>query len=563
MQPNELILQILLPEQTLKKLSFCSSNKPQRVAEWASLLRPTQIATTSAMLYQALPELNQLDTNMHARFDMLEALRPYVQDTISGLSKSFLHQPISLPPEAQKSAVIAQALQKHMVDGYLLCIRDTVLGKRTKGKQDPKFITALHRAITGIGFLFLRSYQIYTQPPKGVWQTLHNLFQLADQYEVLDQRLPDDVQRLAKVSSIQSAYLRIILLATARPHQLSQNNVAAIYDAFGEWAELLRFTLDLSDDPDCFFYVNLRRDAGPLYKSRVGSDEQDDLLIELNFKQLMGQLTKQSRESLDEINNNGFTLSKEISTSLLDHLLDTWGNIPQRKHDRREAQMTADIGVGLTDCHYFICSGQDFETFLRSSASTSEIENASRGGFTPRDAFASTSQNFDKPVNRVEVQNISQSGYCLLWKSNAPIRVESGDLVTIKEYGKRVWTVGVVRWIRQKKQASQLGVQVLSDKAQPYAIALTYDMGGYSDYMRALFLPQSQFTDDPPTLITPSAPFQEYDRVRILDGKKTLTAKLDERIFSTGSIQQFSFHAVDSATADKHGKSSGKGGGWG
>ena len=557
MQPEELIQTIPTPKPSLKKLSFCDSNKPQRVIEWASLLRPTQIEVTSSMLYKALPELNQLITSSQARFQMLEALRPYVQNAIAGLSKSFLHKPISLPPDAQKSAVIAQALQKHMVDGYILVVKAAVESKKNKSTADTMFSTSLHRAMTGIGLLFMRSYQIYTQPTKGLWQILHGLFQISDHFELLDSRVKDETQRLAKISSVESAYLRISLLASARPHQLGQNDISIIYHTFGEWAEQLRFSVDLSSDPDCFFYLNLERDCGPLYKSRVTDEERQQLLVELNYKTLLNQIAKQSRESIEETGSSTIKVSREISASLLSHVLETWGNVAQRKQERRQAQMTADICVGLTDCHYYVCNGQNFDTFIRNASSPQDIENTATGGFTPRDAFATT-QEFDRPVNRVEVNNISQSGYCLLWKSSTPMRVESGDLVTIREFGKRVWTIGVVRWIRQKKNASQLGVQILSDKAQPFGIAQTYDMGGYSDYMRALYLPQSQFSEDPPTLITSSAPFQPHDRVKILDGDKTITAKLDERLFSTGPIQQFSFHIIETSETTTAKKSTGR-----
>lgn len=549
MQPISLINQIPLPKQELKKLSFCSSNKVSRVAEWANYLRPTQFQQTSALLYQALPEINKLKASAQNRFEILEILRPYVQSTIVGLSKQFLHQPIALPTEAQKSVIIAQALQKHMIDGYLIVIRDAISTKKAKPAELVFFAAALHRAITGIGLVFLRSYQIYAQAPRGLWLSMHSLFRIADQYDLLDTRIADDNQAMVKVSTIQSAYLQTALLASARPHQLSQNDVRAIYDVFAEWAEYVRFELDLSDDPDCFYYVNLDKDSGPLYKSRCAEDEVSNLKIELKLNVLLGQLAKQTGDAIEEVGASVLKVPKEITKPVLHHLLDAWGNIAQRKQERRSTQITAELCIGLSDCHYYLSNGVNFENFTNIDSRGSAIPNSSSSGFTPKDVFDSDNgaDSDMPPITRVEVQNTSQGGYCLLWKSTTPLKVQSGDVVSVKELGKRSWVIGVVRWIRQKKQSSQLGVQVLAEKVQPYAVAQNYDMGGYSDYMRALYIPASPFTDSPECLIIPSAPFQPMDRVKVLDGDDVFEAKLDEQLFATRNVQQLSFRRISGA----------------
>lgn len=548
MQPISLINQIVLPEQTLKKLSFCSSNKVTKVAEWASYLRPTQFQQTGALLYQALPEVNTLKTSAQCRFEMLETLRPYVQSTIAGLSKQFLHQPIALPPEAQKSVLIAQSIQKRMVDGYLLVIRDLITAKKAKPKEHAFFSVSLHRAITGIGLIFVKSYQIYAQAPRGLWLNIHSLFRIADQFDLLNERIPDDAQQAVKVSSIQNAYLQTILLASARPHQLSQNDAKAIYDVFAEWAEYVRFDLDLSDDPDCFYYVNLDRDSGPLFKSRCSDDEANQLKIELKLNMLLSQLTKQTGNATEEVGTSALKVPKEINKSVLHHLLDCWGNIAQRKHDRRSTQATAEICIGLSDCHYHLTNGLNFESFTQSGAVGKSIPNNASSGFTPRDVFSAEQSDSDEPtLSRVEVQNTSLGGYCLLWKSTMPLKVQSGDIVGVKELGKRGWGIGVVRWIHQKKQSSQLGVQILAEKVQPYAIAQNFDMGGYSDYMRALYIPSPPFSDSPECMIMPSAPFQPMDRVKVLDGDNVFEAKLDQQLFATRNIQQLSFRRISGA----------------
>jgi len=560
-QAFELVSRIPVPKQTNKKLSFCTGNKLQRVIDWANMLRPTQTEKTSSLLYSALPEINKLITSAQTRLDMLEHLRPYVQHTLNGLTKHYLHTPLALTPEAQKSAIISQALQKHMIDGYILCAQTLLSNKKLK-PGDKTLALCIHRAITGLGLLFLRTYQIYAQTPKSLWQTMHTLFRVADMNELLDTRITDETQKTTKLSSIQDIYLSAILLFSARPHQLNQNDIGAIYDVFGEWATFIRFELGLSDDPDNFYCINLDSDYGPLYKTRIDPEQSNNLIIELDFRPLLSQLTKQRGESrnktdsIEDIGAASIELPKEISAPILDHLLEAWGNIAQRKQERRPIQVTADMCVGLADCHYYLAGGQDFSDFVRSTANGNQVENTLSSGFTPRDSFSEEGLSADRPINRVEIQNISQGGYCVMWNSSNPIRVESGSVIGLREFGKRIWSLGIVRWIRQRKQNSQLGIQIISDKALPYGIAKSYDMGGYSDFMRALYLPQTQFSEFPPSLLVSSAPMQALDKVRILDGDHEFSAKLDQKLFGTTSVQRFSFHDLEGKIPKPSGNSS-------
>ena len=86
-------------------------------------------------------------------------------------------------------------------------------------------------------------------------------------------------------------------------------------------------------------------------------------------------------------------------------------------------------------------------------------------------------------------------------------------------------------------------------------------MGGYSDFMRALYIPASAFSDTPATIITPSAPFQSMDRIKLLDGQGEVGGKLSEQLFCTSNIQQFEFRLSPRKPSSETGNNNG-GGGW-
>jgi hypothetical protein len=252
-----------------------------------------------------------------------------------------------------------------------------------------------------------------------------------------------------------------------------------------------------------------------------------------------------------------------LSGSLLAHLLQSWGGDAERKLERRPVQGAAELCVGLVDCHYFVSGAIRFEDFIKQSNEASAWQSdigRTFSGLTPADNKPASSDGFTKPTYQVTVQNISAGGYCLLWKGEIPARVEAGELIGIKETGRKSWNLGVVRWVKQLKQASQLGIQLLSNHPTACGIAQIYDMGGFSDYMRGIMLPPSKFGDVPATILTAKAPFQDMSKAKLMQGLKITTIKLDRCLFSTGNIKQFSYHSLDAAeetdkTASGRGKS--------
>ncbi len=555
-KPSQLLATIDLPPRDQAKMPFCDSAKANAVREWVDNLQATKVMQTSGKLYTATPQVARLKTDYKNRFDILEILRPTIQYAILGLQKTFLNQPLIMPEEAQKSVVVAQALQKNMINGYVTTVVQIAEKGRANKQTFALLSQALHRAITGIGLLFFRNYQIYAQTPASLWATLNILYQVARYYELTQQAVVDPILRSTRALSIEAAYARILMMATARTNQMSQTEIDTAFWVFENWCQAVKLNSDISDDAENFFAINLTGSQGPVYKSHMG-DIVPSGSIEIDFKSLLSQLSKQSTNAEDII-DTGRTVKvpKEFSETLLKHLIDTWSSVAQRKHERRHIESAADVCVGLTDSHYFVCNGQDFDYFLR-SAGTHEPQKISRfsQGLPPASHSGDAQASF-VPVHRVTLQNASAGGYCLLWQQDISAKVIAGEVIGVKEIGKRTWSVGVIRWVRQLKNASQLGIQLISNNPKPYGIAQTYDSGGYSEYMRAFFVPPAKFGQGKPTLMTVSAPFQEFDKVRLIDGEKEWRAKLDRAVFSTKSMQQFRFRNIDGgaqATGDAGG----------
>ncbi|WP_075186631.1 PilZ domain-containing protein [Teredinibacter haidensis] len=541
-----------LPEADRSKLSFCAGKKPSKIQAWLNGLHTTKTSETAAIFYTALPEISRLKIDPVTRLEMFEAVRPVAQNTIKGLTRDLFNQSVNTSPEAQKTFIVAQSIQKAMIDGYTRCVTDICQVKKIRPQQTSTLTIALHRAITGVGLVFLRNYQLYSHLPSGFWLRLHALFQIADSFDLLAKPVLDDQLQTTRATNIQSAYTRVLLMATAKLNQVSQQNISLLFDAFEIWAQYVRLHTSNFQDKELFYLLNLSADRSPVYKSRFEGNA-NDRVVQLNLKVLVSLLSKHSPSKVgdDEEQSGSLNIPIGFPDSLIEHMLGCWSTVSQRQQERQNVHTTAEVCIGLVNAHYYVNGGQDFDTFASQTSLEGDLKQGAFNTITSGasglfDLPESGETQSSPPTHKISIQNVSAGGCCLVWKGSPPSKLQSGELIGYKEAGRHGWSIGVVRWIRQFKDSTQLGVQTLTTQPKPYGASQLYDMGGYSDYMRALYIPALKSGQGPASILTAFAPFKEYDKVKIFDGVTTITAKLTKVLFSTGSIRQFAYHPLES-----------------
>ncbi|WP_286804451.1 MULTISPECIES: hypothetical protein [unclassified Marinimicrobium] len=590
MPPNELLNRFKVPPQDLDTLSFCSP-KAAKVADWVRALPMTRISFVSSLLYKALPEIGRLKTTPQVRLDMLEALRPAVQQAIQGLTPQFLNQPLILPEAARKTATVAQALQKHMSNAYLVTVRE--LGQVTKGDTDTlqnQRALALHRAMTGLGLLLLRSYQMYTPVPSRLWLEIHTLYQLAEQWQVHRQVVAEPLPGHQQTNTIERCYQRLLLLASARPNQLRQTEVSNTYDALEQLAPLAHMVAYDPAQEDNLFAVVLDSDSAPLYKSRL-PEAPGGAIRELDTGPVVTAL-EDARKALGARPGGGRD-SLGLTLPLNEHLSHSWHLLAQRSFERRASGGQMNVTIGLSNVHFQMAGGQPFKLFMNQATHVHQEENGLFGGRLPTAATAEPDpwgsafdagggklagdhlatfniennirqrqqQDYrgEHPTFQVPIVDVSLGGYCLEWREQVPTQLKAGELLGLQEVGRLKWSIGVVRWVQQSRESTLIGVQTLAPQATPFGAAVIYKTGGFSEFLRALEIPPLKAINQPATLITNAVTFHEYSKVRLYrrnsgqqeDNHRTqTTVQLTRRRFSTGAISQFEFRELMPGQSD-------------
>lgn len=548
-QPAVAMSELKLPNQDIDVLSFCNGNKSQKVAHWASELKLTQVKPSSVALYEALPEIARLKTDVKTRFEMLESLWQPAQRCAQGLAKDFLQQPLILPPSAQKTAILSQALQKHLLDGYCVCVRELSNQKKLKPQNKGILIQSLMRAMLCTDIMFFRCYQLYAQAPTNMWRQLHCLYLVAEYYDVLQERVAATFITEPQVKTVHEAYVHCLALASLRPNQLSQNDIAQTHAVLGNWVKQIALLNANESGSQPLYLVNLSADNGPAHRGRFHCDQYDRVLV-MDFNGLADQIGKQTVAGANTLDAN--ETAPQLPAWLQLHISDCWSQAPERLRERKRADVSAEVCVGLIDCHRQICGDVEFEQFLNPKEDDDGDESLLSTNFNSLVNSLSRKKDVDadKParqsVAKVSIQNASAGGYSILWQGLLGNRVEAGELIGVREQGRRSWSVGVIRWIRKLKAGSQLGVQLISAQPVPYGASFMYDMGGYSDFMRALHIPAPSDPDQPPSLLTASVPFQEQGRVRLKQDDTELDVRLNRCILSTSKVRLFTFETLSS-----------------
>jgi hypothetical protein len=591
-----LLKKLVVPPQDVAQLSFTPGNKEAQVKLWLQRLPLTQVQQVSVHLYTAVQEISRLRTNSENRLAILELLRGPIHQTLNGLALKYLNQPLILPQAALKMATIAQAIQKHFLNGYLAVVGELCGARNAKDVQDQQALS-IHRALAALGLLLLRSYQLYLPVSSQVWAEVHALYQLACALKLEQLPVEDKLPHHQGLKTIHNVYLRILMLATARPNQLRQDEIESTYHLLERLAPLAELDAYDPAGKENLFVVLTDSNRAPFYKShwRPASNPGAQPPLEIRTSHLVGKLHEQQK-----VGNEGVDASVSIrnelnlSAALTKHLAQAWGHLALRSFERQESDAEIEVTVGLTNIHFYLADEQPFNAFLNQTSAVKGMPESGaifqkRGvqlkgndatkkddpwgetfdiAGTILDGAERPTLNIEMkinsreqadyqgqhPVYTVPLMDRSLGGYGLEWRNEIPVQVRAGELLGLREHGRNKWAIGVVRWAHQIKGATQLGIQLLAPHAIPVGLAAVHKTGGYAEYLRALQIPALRAVNQPPTLITNAISFHEYNKARLYtqnqpgvsnEGDKSI--QLTQRLFATGSVSQFGFRELVTA----------------
>ncbi len=569
-----------VPEQTQTTLTFCDPTSRQLKA-WVESLPMANVGETSRQLYHAIIEFNQLKISDAARLELMDMVRTPIHFVCQQLNNRYLNQGVVLDEQQRKVANLAQALQTHLAIGYKIIIKHLVDQNNTRQKNI--IARAVHRAINELMPAILRSYQLYIQTPSGIWQEIHQLYQIASAFNLQNEVILDPTENTH--TSIQQVYLKTILLGACQPNQLLQRELSEVYAVLSDWATFLAIN-EVADEKSVLV-INPEVDNAPQYRYLIKKSNLSDYLG-VNVLPLIRVLHNDHKIlSASNRTSKPIVVKETFSLGLLEHLIQSWGGMKQRSFSRTPAAGEVSIAVGLTATHFHISGEIGFYSFLFGSSTHSDnpFMGAVSSRFSASNTQAVKSQQdiwsgsfdaeghtkmaaddniefaVDKDANEShpkytgQLVNVSPRGYCVQWTENPANNLKTGEVIAIKEDQLQHWNLGVVRWIRQGKDiGTQMGVELLAPNSRTCGIRLLNKTGAHGDYLRGLIIPEIKAIGQDASVLTPRLPFNVGNKVTITMNGKEEKYQLTKKIMSTGIISQFQIRSVTQKAIEREQK---------
>jgi len=548
---------------------------PEAAQEWVQTLPVTDTNSLAQLLDKAISEINRTRLSPKIRYRIMEVVRPSLDVAILNLSRRFLNQPLIMPEEPRRIAELSDKLLSMTTTGYTVVAIETIQQRDSIQDVNPARLTceAIQRALLYAGRKVLQSFQLNRPMEIHGWQTLHQLYALAENQRLAQLPVPEP---LSGGSTIQATYLQAALMGCCKPNQLRQSDLQALHHGLREWSERVKVTA--AESAGDLFVVDLDRDQPPVYRA-LYRDAPGPACRFFNTTALVEHL-----ESLRS-GTGGQAVQLDNNTSLhaamLDHVIAALGSMSMRNFKRKTTDSPLWICVGLSSTHYHVAGERLFEQLIYGDDDARrfsnnpflavhgrvdawqkanpgdrthedrpdheeavDVDSASRAKLLP-DEDTSLPPEERYPVFKVQLADASPGGYCLDWAAELPGDIKAGDIVGIKEEEHKDWVIAVIRWVsRLNNKKTLVGLELLSPRAIAYGARIHQKNGDRTPPMRVLMLPEIKLVGQPQTLITPRTGFKERQKITIGNSTEAVTIQLLRHIASTGSFSQFEFSSI-------------------
>jgi len=561
-------LRLIVPDSTFAGLSVCETS-PGALVDWVARLPMAHTFEAAQQLLKIATELARIVAQPELRFSCLETIRPPAHYICARLDRTAA----GASAAGEGHALLAQSLQNELILGYKAVLRDALAAPALTDTLRDLLGHTMHRTVADLSCALVRTYEFYTDPPSHAWYELNQLYRLAEDLGITTNSYTDEQSRGGGMLTIADVYLRIALLAVAKPNQLRQKDLSAVFNALDQWTP--RISIGEPAD-DTLFVIDLDADAPPAYRE-LGS-HSGGALRGIRTDVLVYELEAYLAEMASDV-----PVPDYIGTDLLRHLVHAWGTMKKRSFRRSHSSGPMKICIGLRTLHYYISGGVEFadqlgttEALLRreinpfitevpaqSAARPGDvwdnafdlrstriplnpnIEDPNRILLSPRRTHVRDALDTSYPCYGADIIDTSPSGYCVRWTMPVPNQLQTGELLAIRERDDARWCIAVSRWIRHSDQETLMGIELLAPKAIPVAVRVLGKRGANSDYNRAVLLPALDAIGQPAMLITPRMPYNESQKVQLRRHTIQATGQLMRRVRMTESFTQFTFRMLD------------------
>ena len=582
-------MKLNVPEQTTPgKDDF--PNHPRKVKKWLEGLKRANMGDFTRQIYNGLLVLNRQAMSPKFRLENMETLREPTRHIFNQLQKHFINRTLPLPERSQKITHLNQALLNEMAIGYKILIFEA---SNNLAKVDSKsLLVACERSLHYYSELLLRSSQIYSELPKGVWWDIHRIYGYAEIKKIHKKGLKDP-ELSAREITPEDYYKQILLFSLARPNSLRQSDAERLFKSINVWGKLTTISGKLSKNKlNRYFISKLDSDLPPNCVSENDLNNLENTRL-IETTKLVEHLQKLDSES-NEL-KSAVAIGDKVSQETIRTLVSSWSLCAKRRFSRAKRDDNIRVSIGLNPTHEALNTevtppppkikktgnmfslesipenekahnevfAQQDPTFFITHPEMKDKNDRSAGawdmvakGRALTESYAQELHNQENlpgelhkeaPDIHWKITNVSAGGYCLYWDSDLPSRALVGELVSIQEKeadNTFQWRVGVIRWMQYSlDQGLEIGIQVLSPKVISCQVQRIERKD--EEPFNCLMLPGIKPIQQPSTLLLPAHAFRKGNTLKLKVYERDMEVKLGTVREHTGSFTQFQFSQLN------------------
>ena len=595
-------VKLTTPAPDLGSLSFCKAT-PAALADWVGTLPMANTQITADQLLKATSEVARLQLKSVERMRLLEQLRPTLEYICSRLDR-----PSTTGEQPEEQTILAQRLQTNLTVGYKAVIRDanqanaddrrtvTLATHRTVSDLSRTLLRSCQHYVAPSRNLWLELNQLYSLAEQMGVAT--NKLADDENHSVMNMSIADHYMRCLLLASSKPNQLRHRQL-TSIFNALEQ---WVGYTNFVDTAEESLLCIDLNkDEPPRYTRLVKDKSESSLRGINTGSlvyqfeaylkgidaelpvpDFVEESVIQ-HLASCFGEIAKRGFrrapaagkmkvavgmrgvhyfisggvDFTEQLGSADAMLRKEINPFMEDR--SAMSSSPQDwTRDSRAMELPKGVSIepGAALNEFNQKRAIESERVAKEQKEVQEKMNArqeeeQRRRGKPNASSAEvvsaedSAQDLLYPFHEVTLEDTSPGGYRISWDSDAPTKMQAGDVMAVREERDQRWCIAVLRWVRKVDGITQTGLELMAPRAIPVAIRIVQKKGGPTDYTRALLLPELSAIKQPATLITPAVRFKEQQKIHLQRQGIQATAQLAEERLRTESFTQFTFRMLD------------------
>lgn len=477
----------------------------------------------------ALKVIEELDVEPVQAFGLLEALRPVIFDKFTILTSRFIGKSLLSNSKANQAVFNALSLYARLTATY-----DSVIEEAKYFGESQTFIMggAIHRALADKSKLVLCYLQLYMDVPEDIWRHMNRLFQTADEYNILNQVMPDPLVFGDTQLSIRQIYTYTQALATCGSGSLTIDEILAISELLKAHVKSIK-VLPTKPEKNA-----LCIDPRSMLKARFSADihsSLSDMAMYYDFSPLEKHFNKQHFTQVF-VQSKRYILSPDVASKIYSN----WTEPQVISSDRQagSGQLLVRPGLVMNWCSQKLPDPDEPDDDVDERA----FRNRKLDFYTPSDKLSFRQLEVIHPdsagCHSAEVVDYSHSGYCLSWNMSVIPLLAVGELIVLNDPVRGSQCLCQIVWMKSAGNGRlRTGVSILSFNVASVYVRTLSSLGQPSVTLPALLLCNQNRGNHSYSLIVEVGKLSMRKIVSLIQAEKVAHAQILE-LCSTGSKYQ-------------------------